>query len=212
MRLKKLVSPTFVWAIIAAVICGGLYASISFDLTKASAERKARTRAAPMEEIRGQLAVIEDQLAQLEHDLLKAQTRPGLEQAEPGPVPPQVDKEKATCPPDSTADYGVALEWGTLQKEMERLQQKESSQAGLPAWGPRQFILSFLAGAGIGFGVVWLAAWFGRLRAINTRQKLVVAAGLAVIAAVTIYPPWVIRVEPRGTRETVIKKDAGHSF
>ncbi|MHC4618080.1 MAG: hypothetical protein ACYTEQ_10045 [Planctomycetota bacterium] len=214
MPKKGFIRLTFISAAIAAVICGSLCASVSFAVKKTAAEHRACARAARLQEIKRQLALIEDRLAELQRDLFEAETRlrtDRLVKAEPGLAKPRAEKNKAQHP-SGDADYSYVIgRQGLLLREMDQLQE-ELLQTHLPGWGWRQFISSFLAGTAIGFAGVWLAARFARLRIINWKQKVVIAVALAVVTALTVYPPWVIRLGPRGARETVIKKDAGHSF
>ncbi|MHC4154025.1 MAG: hypothetical protein ACYST6_03725 [Planctomycetota bacterium] len=215
MPKKTFIRRTLISAIIAAAIGGSLYALISFTVRKASVARQAQVRAERMREIEHELAAVEARLEELHRDLFEAETAPAAEQltqSRPGPVGPQPGKEKVRPLVDISADFsGASVMQGLLLKEKDRLEQ-ESLYAAASVRSRRRLIFSLLTGAAFGFGAVWLLVWFGRLRIINTRQRLVVAAGLAVIAAITVYPPWVIISEHPHRQDIVTKRDLGHSL
>lgn len=215
MPKTRLIRQTLVSAVIAAVVCGSLSTYLSFTLRRASAQRKAHTRAERMGEIERGLALVDARLQELQLDLFEAETALAaaqVTQSQLGPVAGQLGKEKVRPLADISADFSDAsVMQGLLLKERNRLEE-ESLYAAASVRSRRKLITGLLAGAAFGFGTVWLLAWFGRLRIINTKQKLVVATGLAFIVAITVYPPWVVISERPHRQDMVTKRDLGHNF
>jgi hypothetical protein len=106
----------------------------------------------------------------------------------------------------------IVTKQGHWMKEIEELQEQELMEGAFGLWGLRRCILSVLVSAAAGFCGVLFVFWFAGLAIMNRKQKIVLLTGIAIIAGMGIYPPWVIKIPPNGPRDTALKRDAGHSF
>lgn len=217
MSLKKDSKKTkLVLAIVAAILCGGLSAPISYKVVLRKCKNLKQARITRMEEIERELAKNKIRLAEIEREEIE---RILQEQAGIGVGMPKI-KERfsagklTTAKPNLLCSEGIRIVTiqGQLMKEMEELQEQELIGGGFPLWGLRQCISAVLLSAAAGFCSVMFVFWFAGLAIMNWKQKIVLLTGIAIVAVMGIYPPWVIKIPAYGHRETALKRDAGHSL
>ncbi len=200
-----------VLAVVAAILCGVLCAPISLKIVLGKCKTLKQARNTRMEEIERELAINKTRLAEIDRKLQEqAETRvdmPNIKErfgagqlTMTGPIP--------LC----TEAIRIVTMQGHLMKEIEKLQEQELMEGAFPLWALRGCILAVLVSAAAGFCSVLFVFWYAGLAIMNRKQKIVLLTGIAIIACMGIYPPWVIIIKANKLRDTALKRDAGHSF
>lgn len=216
MSVKKDSKKTkLVLAVVAAILCGGLCAPISYKMVLRKCKSLKQARTTRMEEIERELATNKIRLAEIDAEI----DRMLQEHAETGVHMSNIKERFAADQLTMTGLNGLCSEGifivtmqGQLMKEIEELQEQELMEGGFPLWGLRRCIFAVLTSAAAGFCSVLFVFWYASLAIMNRKQKIVLLTGIAIIAGIGIYPPWVTKIPAYGHRETALKKDAGHSF
>lgn len=205
-----------VLAVVAAILCGGLCAPISYKMVLEKCESLKQARTTRMEEIERKLAKNRGRLAEIDRAEIDRMLQ---EQVETGMHISNI-KERFAAGKLTMAELNRLCSEGIrivtmqehLMKEMEELQEQELMGDAFGLWGLRRCILAVLVSAAAGFCGVLFVFWFAGLAIMNRKQKIVLLTGIAIIAFMGIYPPWVIKIPAAGHRETALRRDAGHSF
>ncbi|MHC4640959.1 MAG: hypothetical protein ACYS32_04890 [Planctomycetota bacterium] len=216
MDLKKDSKNTkLVLAVVAAILCGGLCAPISYKIVLGKCKNLKQARTTRMEEIERELATNKIRLAEIDAEI----DRMLQEHAETGVHMSNI-KERFAADQLTMAGANllcsegilIVTTQGHLMKEIEELQEQELMGGAFPLWGLRRCISAVLVSAAGGFCSVLFVFWYAGLAIMNRKQKIVLLTGIAIIACMGIYPPWVIKIPAYGPRDTAAKRDAGHSF
>ena len=200
-----------VLAIVAAFLCGGLSAPISYKIELRKCQNLKQARITRMEEIERELAINKRRLAEIDRELQEqAETVVDMSNIKERFAAGHLTKAESNCL--CWEGIRIVTMQGQLMKEVEELQEQELMEGGFPLWGLRQCVLAVLLGAAAGFCSVLFVFWYVGLSIINRKQKIVLLTGTAIIACMGIYPPWVIKIPAYGPRDTAAKRDACHSL
>jgi hypothetical protein len=200
-----------VLAVVATILCGGLSAPISYKIVLGKCKNLKQARITRMEEIERELVINKRRLAEIDRKLQEqAETRVDMSNIKERFAAGHLTKAESNC----LCSEGIRIVTiqEHLMKEIEELQEQELKGSGFPLWGLRQCISAVLLSAAAGFCSVLFTFWYAGLTIMNRKQKIVLLTGIAIIAGMGIYPPWVIKIPAYGHRETALKRDAGHSF
>jgi hypothetical protein len=205
-----------VLAVVAAFLCVGLSAPISYKIVLRKCKNLKQARNTRIEEIERELVKNKFRLEEIEREEIESILQ---EQAEIGVGMPKIKERSGagkltTAKPDLLCSKGIRIVriQEQLMKEIEELQEQELKGSGLTLWGLRQCILAVLLSAAGGFCSVLFVFWFAGLAIMNWKQKIVLLSGIAIVACMGIYPPWIIKIPAYGPRDTAAKRDAGHSL
>ena len=212
MNLKKDSKKTkLVLAVVAAILCGGLSAPISYKIVLRKCKNLKQARITRMEEIERELTINKRRLAEIDRKLQEqAETRVDMSNIKERFTAGHLTKAESNCL--CWEGIRIVTMQGQLMREIEELQEQELTGGAFPLWGLRQCILVVLVSAAACFCSVLLVFWFAGLAIMNWKQKIVLLTGIAIIACMGIYPPWIIKIPAYGYRDTAAKRDAGHSL